>query len=123
MKEPIFVFVHGAYDGCYENLQDALRGFKAIHVINNIRTMYDAEGNLLKLSVKDGSDAVTLSSIDDDPSHRAEFKRKLARILRHSHEEIGEAHEIDDLEDASLDDLVREIVKLIPPETEYTAPD
>ena len=119
MKEPIFVFVHGAYNGCYENLQDALRPFNARGVINNIWTVYDAEGNLLKLSVKDGSDAVTLSSVDDDPSHRAEFKRKLARILGHSHEEIGDSHEIDDLEDASLDDLVKEIVKLIPPETEW----
>ena len=119
MKEPIFVFVHGAYDGCYENLQDALRGFKAIYVINNIRTMYDAEGNLLKLSVKDGSDVVTLSSVDDDPSHRAEFKRKLARILGHSHEEMGDSHEIAFLEDVSLDDLVKEIVKVIPPETEW----
>ena len=111
MKEPIFVFVHGAYDGCYENLQDALRGFKAIHVINNIRTMYDAEGNLLKLSVKDDSDVVTLSSVDDDPSHRAEFKRKLTRILGYSHE-TGDSHKIDGGKEASLDDLIKEIIEI-----------
>ena len=119
MKEPIFVFVHGAYDGCYENLQDALRGFKARDAIDNILTVYDAEGRLLKLSAKDASGAVTVSSVDEDPSHQAEFRRKLTLILGHSHEEMGEANEIDDLEDASLDDLVKEIVKWIPPETEW----
>ena len=119
MKEPIFVFVHEAYDGCYENLQDALRYFEARDVIDNILTVYDAEGRLLKLSAKDKSGAVTVSSVEDDPSHRAEFKRKLARILGHSHEEMGDSHEIECLEDISLDDLVKEIVEVIPPETDW----
>ena len=110
MKEPIFIFEDEAYDGCYEIIQDALRSFEAIDVVNNILTVYDSEGRVLKLSAKDEFDTVKISLAEDTPSCQDELKRKLILALKYFHE-IGKLDNIDWLEDAMLEELVNEIVK------------
>jgi hypothetical protein len=109
MKEPIFIF-EGEDFGCYENLQDASRSLEAIDVINDIFRAYDSEGKLLKLSAKDKFDTVDISLAEDTPSHQIELKKKLILALKYYHE-IGKLDSIDWLGDATLNDVVKEIVK------------
>lgn len=109
MKTPIFVF-EDEDCCCYETLQDASVAHEAIDVMNNIFTAYDSEGRLLQFSAKDKFDTVEISLAEDVPSHQKELKGRLVLHIEYLHK-IGKLENIDWLNNATLSDLVKEIVK------------